>query len=70
MGPCSSCVFFHKNAERAEMKEGFCHRHPPTVFLKGDEYRSIFTPVREEFGCGEFRPAGEGAPRRRRRAVQ
>ena len=70
MGPCSSCMFFMNNAERAEAKEGFCHRHPPTVFLKGDEYRSIFTPVRKEFGCGEFRPAGEGAPRRRRRAVQ
>jgi len=53
---CADCVFFVRNEDLPEGKSGFCHRFPPTVFLKGDEYRSLFPPVREEFACGEHRP--------------
>jgi hypothetical protein len=63
MKPCASCVFFKKDGERAETKEGFCHRYPPSVFLEGEAFRSLFAPVREDFGCGEHR---DMAPRERR----
>jgi hypothetical protein len=57
---CAECIFFTKSqnlheGDLPEGKSGFCHRYPPTVFLKDDEYRSLFPPVRGEFACGEHR---------------
>jgi len=68
MKPCASCAFFARNAEPAQAQSGFCHRYPPAVFLKGEEYRSLFAPVREDFACGEHKVARAFAAHRRGRA--
>jgi hypothetical protein len=68
MKPCASCVFFIKNLDVPETESGFCHRYPPSVFLKGEEYRSLFAPVRADFTCGEHKAAISLEARRRRRS--
>jgi hypothetical protein len=69
MKSCLSCIHFAPNPEGREERSGFCHRYPPAVFLKGEDYRSLFAPVRADFACGEHKPAEPCARRRRRRAA-
>ncbi|SDR11089.1 hypothetical protein SAMN05444161_1675 [Rhizobiales bacterium GAS191] len=57
MKPCTSCIFFKKDMGEAEQKSGFCHRYPPSVFLIGQDFRSLFVPVRGDFSCGEHKDA-------------
>ncbi|MFI5014537.1 MAG: hypothetical protein ACHQAY_19560 [Hyphomicrobiales bacterium] len=57
MKPCMSCAFYKKEASAPDAKNGFCHRYPPAVFLMGEEFRTLFPPVREDFACGEHEQA-------------
>jgi hypothetical protein len=61
---CTSCAFFKKDKVLPEATSGFCHRYPPAVFLIGQDFRTLFPPVREEFSCGEH----EDAARSKRRS--
>ena len=57
--PCISCTFFKNDKMLPDAKSGFCHRNPPTVFLIGDDFRTLFPPVRDEFTRGEHKSAAK-----------
>jgi hypothetical protein len=41
MKPCTNCIFYKKDMTDGEEKRGFCHRYPPSVFLIGQDFRSL-----------------------------
>jgi len=69
MKPCASCAFFRKDMNLPEARNGFCHRYPPSVFVMGQDFRTLFVPVREDFGCGEHKPGPPGEARKQKRAA-
>jgi hypothetical protein len=47
------CALFRRDRQHPRTDSGHRHRCPPTVFIEGAEYRSLFWLVRQDFGCGE-----------------